>query len=151
MPTEIIQAIGVIEELLESGAPVPLSGKCIVNKSQTLEATRKLRSQLPVAITEAARIMGEREAIIRKAEAEAQRIVKSADAQLEELVDQHEIVTAAYKKANEIISAAQMSAHEIKKSAYEYAESLLDHAESSMHDALRTIDANRKELSGLRG
>ena len=151
MPTEIIQAIDEIEGLLESGAPVPLSGRCIVNRAHALEAVRKLRARLPEALTEAARINDERAAIIKKAEAEAQRIVKGADARLGELVDQHEIVSAAYKKANEIVSVAQVSAHEIKKGAYEYVEKLLEKAESSIHDTLRTIDANRKELEGLRG
>ena len=151
MSTEIIKAIDEIEDLLESGSPVPLSGKCLINKAKALEAMRKLRLQLPDALTEAARIKDERSTIIKKAEAEAQRIVKGADEQLWELVDKHEIVNAAYKKANEIISAAQVSAHEIKKGAYEYVEKLLEKAESSMHDTLRTIDSNRKELESLKG
>ena len=151
MSIELLQTIDEIEALLEAGAPVPLSGKCLVNKAIALDTIRKLREQLPEAIAEAARVMDDREAIIVKAEAEAQRIIKSADARLGELVDQHEIVSSAYKKSNEIVSAAQVSAHEIKKGAYEYVEKLLEKAEASMQDTLRTIEANRKEIVGLRG
>jgi cell division septum initiation protein DivIVA len=151
MSIEILQAIDEIEALIEAGAPVPLSGKCMVNKAQALESVRRLRAQLPEAVADATRVADDRASIIMKAEAEAQRIIKGADVRLGELVDQHEIVSAAYKKANEIVSAAQVNAHEIKKGAYEYVEKLLEKAEASMQDTLRTIDANRKEIEGLRG
>jgi cell division septum initiation protein DivIVA len=148
---EIYELIDALEEIAESSAPIPMTGKCLVNREQVLELTRQLRLKLPDEIKDAAKIKEDKDNIIKKAESEAQRILKGADAKFSELVDQHEIISAAYKKHNEIISAAQLSAHDIKKSAYEYVDKLLARAESLLGESLGTVSANRREIESFKG
>jgi uncharacterized protein YdcH (DUF465 family) len=147
---DILQLIDALEELLEGGAAVPLTGKCLVSKDEALELTRQMRLTLPDEIQDALKIADDRDSIIKKAETEAQRIIKGADAKFDEIVDQHEITSAAYNKHNEIVSAAQLSAHEIKRGAYEYVDKLLQRIETLLGETLETVSVNHREIESLK-
>ncbi|MDR1439007.1 MAG: ATPase [Clostridiales bacterium] len=147
---DMLQLIDALEELLEGGAGVPLTGKCLVSKDEAIEIARQMRLSLPEEIRNALKIAEDKELIIKKAENEAQRIIKGADAKFGEIVDQHEITSAAYKKHNEIVSAAQLSAHEIKRGAYDYVDKLLLRVERLLGETLETVSANHREIESLK-
>lgn len=142
--------IDKIEELLESGAQVPLSGKRLVSVGDAVEVIRQMRLSIPEEIKEAAKLNEERDAIIKKAEAEAQRILKDAESKYTDMVDNHEIISAAYKQANEIVATAQESAREIKKGAYEYTGKLLEKIEEVLYETVETLTSNRREIESFR-
>ncbi|MDR3120123.1 MAG: ATPase [Clostridiales bacterium] len=143
---DIYQLIDALEDLLESSAPVPLSGKRLVSVSDAAEIIRQLRLYIPEEMKEAARIKSERETILKKAEYEAQRLMKDAERQFAERVDDHEIISAAYKQANEIVAAAQANARELKKSSYEYTARLLEKVEEGIYGTVETLHENRREI-----
>jgi len=142
--------IDALEELLESGSPVPLSGKRLVSVGEAVEIIRQMRLNIPEDIKEAEKILADRDDILSKAEAESQRMIKSAEDAYTEMVDNHEIISAAYKQANEIIANAQLNAQDMKAGAYEYTEKLLDRIEQVVYDTAKTVNANRREIESLR-
>ena len=142
--------IDALEELLENGAPVPLSGKRLVSVGEAVELIRQMRLDIPEEIKEADKIKEERDNIIKKAEAESQRMLKDAEAKYSEMVDNHEIISAAYKQANEIVVTAQQSAQEIKLGAYEYTNKLLNKIDQALNDVAMTVNDNRREIENFR-
>jgi len=147
---DIYQLIDALEELLENGATVPLSGKRLVSVSDAVEIIRQMRLSIPEEIKEAEVIKTERDSIVKKAETESQRLLKDAEAQYSEMVDNHEIISAAYKQANDIVVTAQKSAQEIKMGAYDYTSKLLNKVEQAIDDISKTINNNRREIENFR-
>jgi len=147
---DIYGLIDSLEELLENGAAVPLSGKRLVSVGDAVEIIRQMRLSVPEEINEARQIIADRDGIVKKAEAESQRMIKNAEAQYTEMVDNHEIISAAYKQANEIVATAQQSARELKKGAYEYTDRLLEKIERAISETAETLNANRREIESYR-
>ena len=147
---DINQIIDALEELLEAGASVPLSGKRLVSVSEAVELIRKMRLSIPDEIKEAEAIKAERDNIVNKAEVEAQRILKDAEEKFAEMVDNHEIISAAYKQANEIVATAHQSANDIKMSAYDYTNKLLEKTEQVIIETVQTLSDNRREIENFR-
>jgi len=147
---DIYQLIDSLEELLESGASVPLSGKRLVAVSDAVEIIRQMRLSIPEEIKEAEVIKSERDEIVKKAEAESQKLLKDAEAKYSEMVDNHEIISAAYKQANEIVMTARQSAQELRLGAYDYTTKLLNSMELSIDDIYNTISNNRREMESYR-
>ena len=142
--------IDALEELLENGAPVPLSSKRLVAVGEAVEIIRQMRLTIPEEIKAAERVNEERDSIIKKAEAESIRMLKDAETKFSELVDNHEIISAAYKQANDIVATAQQSAREIKLGAYDYTSKLLDRIDHTIGETIDTINSNRREIENLR-
>ena len=142
--------IDALEELLENGAAVPLSGKRLVSVGDAVEIIRQMRLSIPEEIKEAGKIKSERENIVKKAETESQRMIKDAEAKYTELVDNHEIISAAYKQANEIVATAQQSAREMKLNAYDYTSKLLEKIEQVIYETVETLNSNRREIESYR-
>jgi len=147
---DIFQLIDILEELLETGASVPLSGKRIVSVGEAVEIIRQMRLSIPDEIKDAEKIKEERDAIIKKAEAESSRMLKEAETRYAEMVDNHEIISAAYKQANEIVATAQQSANEIKTGAYDYTGKLLEKTEQVIYEIINTLNENRREIEHYR-
>jgi vacuolar-type H+-ATPase subunit H len=145
----IYELIDKLEELLEAGASVPLSGKKLVSVSEAVELIRQMRLSIPDEIKEAEIIREERDSIVKKAETESQRMLKDAEEKYSEMVDDHEIISAAYKQANEIVATAQQSAHEIKMSAYDYTSKLLEKTEQVIYETIKTLNDNRREMGSF--
>ena len=147
---DIFQLIDALEELIENGAAVPLSGKRLVSAGEAVEIIRQMRLSIPEEIKDAVKIKAERDSIVKKAESESQRMLKDAEVKYTEMVDNHEIISAAYKQANEIVATAQQSARELKKSAYDYAGKLLEKLEQSIFEVVEILNSNRRELDSYR-
>ena len=147
---DIYQLIDALEELLENGAPVPLSGKRLVSVGEAVEIIRQMRLSIPEEIKAAAQLAEERDSIVKKAETESQRMIKDAEAKFAEMVDSHEIISAAYKQANEIVATAQQSARELKLGAYDYMGKLFEKIERVIFETVETLNANRREIDNFR-
>jgi len=147
---DIFQLIDLLEELLENGAPVPLSGKRLVSVGEAVEIIRQMRLSIPEQIKEAERIKNDRDSIIKRAETESQRLLKDAEARYSEMVDNHEIISAAYRQANDIVATAQQSARELKLGAYDYTGKLLEKIEQVIFETMETLNSNRKEIETYR-
>jgi len=147
---DIYQLIDSLEELLENGTPIPLSGKRIISVGDAIEIIRQMRLSIPEEIKEAAKLNAECESIIKRAEVESQRLLKDAEAKYSEMVDNHEIISAAYRQANEIVATAQQSAREVKMGAYDYTSQLLEKIEQFIFETERTLDSNRREIESFR-
>lgn len=143
---EMLTILEALEDLVERGVPVPLTGKCIVNRDEILEKIKEIRLRLPDDIKQAKWVKEERQRILHEAQKEANNIVKSAESRIAELVDENEISKRAYEHANQIVAAAQKNAKEIRTGAKEYADSVLGKAEEVLKETLDVLQSNREEL-----
>ena len=133
---EIFTLLETIEEMLESSKSVPFSSKGIVDKEL----------KLPEELKQAKWVKEERQRILVEAQKEADDIVKEAENRIISMIDEHEITRKAYEQKAEIIETANEMSREISKGTKEYADNMLQNIETSLIQALETIQNNRREL-----
>lgn len=149
MDNTVDSILNMMEELLETGWKVPLSGgKVSVEQERFFDMIADLRSQLPREIEDARRIVADRSNILETAKKEAEMTTRVAEERARKLVDHDEIVKQAQMKANEIMSTAQLQSRELKKAAMEYADSVLAQVDEQLNKSLVEV---RQRRQGFRG
>lgn len=166
---DLLELIDVLEETVEKGASIPLSGKSLMDKEELLDLIEEIRLNLPEDLKQARWVKEERQHILHEAQNEADRIIAEAKAKAEEMVMEEAVVVQAQQKAEDIVDQAQENAREIRESIILYSDGLLAKVEeviidsqevlnkslsdakaslSNINDALDLIEDNRRELSG---
>ena len=136
-----------IEDALEEGANVPLSGgKKIVNAEQIRDYLDEIRENLPGELRQAQQIVNDRAQIVDMANAQAQAIVKKAEERARILVSDAEIVKAAQQRAGEITSAAQSEARTLRQTVTDYCDNMLKNTEETMAENAAQVKKVRANL-----
>lgn len=135
-----------LEDMLEKGIGVPLTGRCIVDREAILDIVKEMWIKLPEDIKQAKWIKEERQRILMEAQKEANNTIKDVENQISNYVDEHEITKRAYEQANEIVNSAQKNAREIRQGTRAYADDILSKIEEFLDETANVIKANRTEL-----
>ena len=157
---EIFTLLETLEDMLDKSKSVPFSDKSIIEKDEFLDVIKEIRLKLPDELKQAKWIKEERERIIAEAQRDADAIVKEAENRIISMIDEHEITRKAYDKKTEIIADANEMYREITEGTNTYVDGILvsieanmtdlaktlNNVESSVQNALETIQNNRKEL-----
>ena len=72
----VLELLEEIEEIVDTAAGFPLTGKIMVASQELLELVRKIRAELPDAIQQAQWIKDERQRILDEAKNEYESILK---------------------------------------------------------------------------
>lgn len=127
------ELLDTIEETLESGASVPLSGgKRIVDVDKIRDYLDEVRLNLPGEIRQAKGIVNDRAQILADANTQADAIVKKAEERAQALVSEQEVLKAAQQRAAETMAAAQSDARTIRQKMTDYCENMLKNTEETM-------------------
>lgn len=141
------ELLDTIEDALEEGANVPLSGgKKIVNAEQIRDYLDEIRENLPGELRQAQQIVNDRAQIVDMANAQAQAIVKKAEERARILVSDAEIVKAAQQRAGEITSAAQSEARTLRQTVTDYCDNMLKNTEETMAENAAQVKKVRANL-----
>lgn len=144
---ELLELLEQLEDTVESGMNIPLSGgKCVMDRETVLDLIQEIRLKLPDDIKTAKRITDEKQRILAEAQQEAENIINNAESRIAALVDENEITKKAYEQAEVIISNAKKNAREIRLGTREYADGILNKVEEILEDTLDVIKVNRQEL-----
>jgi len=149
--TRIEQIVEEIYAYIEGCKLSPLSqSKVIVQKDELYEMLDELRLRTPDEVKRCQKIIGQREAIIAKANSDAGDIIKEAEekaAQIEadamehaqQLVEENEIMQKAFAQANTMIQGAKDQAEKIMADADNYSKQVRDGALGYTNDVLTTV------------
>ncbi len=143
---DLLTLIDEVEDILEAGTNIPLTGRVMVDKNELLDIVKEIRIKLPDEIKQAAWIKEERQRIIDEAQKTAIATIKDAEKRLEELVSNEEVLKVANERAEEIVNKARLSSEEIRKGSLEYADEILYEAQEKFKDLIQLLNENRKEL-----
>ncbi len=143
---EIFTLLETLEDMLDKSRSVPFSSKCVVDKEEILDIIKEIRLKLPEELKQAKWVREERQRILVEAQNEADEIIKEAENRIISMIDEHEITRKAYEKKVEIIETANEMSREISKGTKEYADGVLGGIETTLQEALKVIQENRKEL-----
>ena len=149
MENRLLTLIEHLEEILDRGTKVPLTGKVMVDEENVLEILDGIRTVLPEEIRQANLILAERDRMLEDARSEGQRIVDRANKQAEQLLQENEEVTQSRVYAEEIVRKAQQYSREVKLGALKYSDDLLNDIEMKIEESFKAIKSSREELNSL--
>lgn len=149
-----LELLDELEEIIDKGAGVPFSGRCILERDELMDIVQELKLKLPDDLKQAKWIKEERQRILQEAQAEADDIIKAANEKGISMINEHEITQQAIEQARQIIDKANSDAAAIADSAYGYADDLLETVEkvsvASMKELEQCISIVRNNRSSLR-
>ena len=119
------------------------SDKCILERTHILDLIDDIRDQFPIELSEAKKIMSERNSILNSAKREAETIRKDAELKARQLLAEDVIALQGRQKANEMIQSAEEKSRELRRAAYEYCEDALRRTEEAVAEAYDEIKKSR--------
>ena len=143
---DVLAVIDQLDDLVYGAKPVPLSGRLRVDRRELDEIVERLRSTIPVEITEARAIVHERRRILADAERATARILSETPERERQLAAQHHLVRHAERAAEEIIEAAPARERELRRGAEDYADDLLGTLELNLTRLTAAVHRGRQRL-----
>ena len=164
----VLELLEEIEEIVDTAAGFPLTGKIMVDSEELLEIVREIRAELPDEIQQAQWIKNERERIIAEARTQYEAVIADAQKQADALVENHDITVKSKLRADELMKVTESSAKQLKISTYDYLDSILysfqgkmEHLssiyfgemftsiEKAFEDIGNALESNREELKEM--
>lgn len=141
---------GILDELeslvIDSGH-VPFTNKRILEEDDIVRLLDELREKLPGELTEANRIVADKQRYLEKAQEEAQKIIDQAKSHAAKLTDENMIAKQAQEHSDQIVLLAHKEADELRKDAVAYASNVFQHLEDHLQRALEVVHQGHKELN----
>ena len=147
---DVLKMVDELEELMESGSKIPMTGKVILDIDTLLEYIDKIRTILPDELRQAKWVSKEKDRMLKEAQEEADRMIEEARQQLKRTANESEITKQATIIADGIINQAKASAKEMKNGAASYADDILKQLEGNMEKAIAITKKGRDELKHSR-
>ena len=121
----VIQLLEYLQEIIESGPKVPITGKIMIDKKEALDIIDQIVNYLPDEFKKAQWVLGEKERILEEANKQYDSVKRETIEMLQKQVENHDITNEAKVKAQEIIAVAQRDAKAIRLGARDYADEIL--------------------------
>jgi cell division septum initiation protein DivIVA len=99
---------------------MPMSGSCLVNRAEMLEALERLRDELPASLDHAEALLCARDAVLAAGREEAERLLERAREEREQLIDEADVLAAATARANTVTMEARAEATRLLADADAY-------------------------------
>lgn len=131
---DVIKLLEYLREIVETSAKVPMTGKVVLDKNETLEIIEKIIAYLPDELKKAQWIVEEKERILSDAIQESENLKKENLVFLRRQVENHDITKEANARAEEIIALAQKNAKSIRLGARDYADEILNQLDKEIAD-----------------
>lgn len=129
---KILELLDELEEIMETGTGLILTGKIMVDPDEVLEIVKEIRAELPEEIEQAKWIKAERQKILEDAKIEYETVLRDAQRQADILIENDEITLKAKARAEEILRHAEASAKHLKLSTFDYIDGILFNFEEKM-------------------
>lgn len=139
--------IGTLYDMVQDARSMPLAAdKCILERDKVLDMLDEIISQLPAEIKQSRTIVESRNELISQARREAEAILRKANEQANELVEQEEIYKQARKRSEELVAQTQERIDQIRKAGNEYMEDSLRRTEETIAQALKEVQDTRMKF-----
>ena len=152
MATGISELLDMLYDMIDEAKSVPLSSeKCILERDKALDLLDEIRSQFPMELSEAKKLVANRTDYLASAKREAELIRKQADDRAKQILAEDELTAQAKQRSNEILRQAEERSRELRRAANEYCEDALRRTEEAVAEAYDEIKKSRARFRSLAG
>ncbi|MFA6941945.1 MAG: ATPase [Clostridiaceae bacterium] len=129
---DIIKLLELLEEIIDTGTKMPLTGKVLIDKEEALNAVDQIVNYLPDEFKKAQWVCEEKERLLKGAREEAENIKKENINYVKKQIENHDIVKEAKVMADEILKDAKEDAKTMRLGARDYADEVLSQLEKEI-------------------
>ena len=147
MASGVEELLDMLFEMIDEARNAPLaSDKCVIERDRALDLIDDIRSQFPMELTEARKMMARRAEMEAEAKRKADSIVRAADERAKQMLASDTVALQARQRANELMRQAEERSRELKRSANEYCEDALRRTEEAVSEAYNEIKQSRSRF-----
>ena len=148
MASGVEELLDMLFEMIDEAKNAPLSGgdKSVIERDRALDLIDDIRSQFPMELTEARKMMARRAEMEAEAKRKADSIVRAADERAKQMLASDTVALQARQRANELMRQAEERSRELKRSANEYCEDALRRTEEAVAEAYNEIKQSRSRF-----
>lgn len=144
MASGVEELLDMLFEMIDEARNAPLaSDKCVIERDRALDLIDDIRSQFPMELTEARKMMARRAEIEAESKRKADSIVRAAEERAKQLLASDTLALQAKQRANDMIRQAEERSRALKRSANEYCEDALRRTEEAVAEAYDEIKQSR--------
>lgn len=144
MASGVEELLDMLFEMVDEAKNMPLSSdKCVLERDRALDLIDDIRSQFPIELAEAQKIMANRNELMASAKREAESIRKAAEDKARQLLAEDVIALQGKQQAAELMRTAEERSRELKRAANEYCEDALRRTEEAIQAALDEVKDSR--------
>ena len=144
MASGVEELLDMLFDMIDEAKNAPLSSdKCVIERDRALDLIDDIRSQFPMELTEARKMMARRAEMEAEAKRKAESIVRAAEERAKQLLASDTIALQARQRANDMMRQAEERSRELKRSANEYCEDALRRTEEAVTEAYNEIKQSR--------
>jgi len=123
---DILQLVDQLEDVLNQSWRIPFTSTLMVNEEACLRIIDQLRVSAPREISQAQRVLQEKEHVVAEAEREAQRIIARAREEAARMAQGGEIVVSPQEHGRAIVAEAERQAKALTNGANQYGRAVLE-------------------------
>ena len=152
MASGVEELLDMLFEMIDEAKNAPLSSdKCVIERDRALDLIDDIRSQFPMELAEAKKMMARRAELESDSKRRAESIVKAAEERARQIMSEESITLQAKQRANEMVQQAEERSRELKRSANEYCEDALRRTEEAVAEAYDEIKKSRARFRAAAG
>ncbi len=144
---DITARLNELDELVREAKAMPLSSSVLVNRDEVLELLASMQEALPDEIKQARWIVKDREELLAKAKADGDLIVAAAHDQQLKMARQEAIVQRANEEAERISTEADEQGRAMRREAEEYVDAKLAQFEIALRRILEEAQSAGRGLA----
>lgn len=142
-----------MDEVVDTARSVPFSNKVSLEKDALFSVIDEIRAivydmrkGLPHEISQARRVLGDKDNHISEARSKAEMIIKAAQSEASKMLSEHQITVQAKLAAEEVTDDARKEINDFKLSAAQYVDGIFKDLDEMMRAALRDYLAKSREI-----
>ena len=136
---DILHLVDRLEEIFNTGRPLPIIHRMLVDEDRVLEIIDQMRVSIPEEVKKAQQVLDQSDRILAKAKEEAARTVQLAKEKADQMVEREALVAQAQGRADQIVLGAKGDATAIRAEADDYALESLGKLESELARILNQV------------
>ncbi len=136
-----------LEDMVQDAKSMPLSSSVLVNKDEVLDMLNAMQEDLPDEIKQARWIVKDREELLAKARAEGDRLIEQAREEQLRAARKEAVVMRANEEAERILAEADDKARVMVEEAEDYVDAKLAQFEIALRKILEESQVTTKALA----
>ena len=142
--------ITTLYDMIQDAKSLPLGAdKCILERDKALDLLDEIIAQLPSELKQSRTIVESRNELIGQARREAEAIIRKAQENAERLVEQQAIYQEAKRQCQEMALATQSRMAELRRVSNAYMDDALTRTEEAMAQALAEVRDTHSKFRAL--
>lgn len=144
----LFSLLGRLEELITKSPR--LAGRAFLPLDEALEIMKKIRVTIPEEVKAAQELVKQKEAILRKAQEDAEHLLTRSRKEAERLLAEHHLIKLAQEEGKEIKDKALQVARQMEEEANRYVFEILGRLEENLLEALKVVHRSKEKYKAAR-